>query len=121
MKVTSRIYGIFMLFAGVMHFKKARMFMRIVPAFLPFKKMIVWISGVVEILVGLLLIFNRFTAFAGKLLTWLLILVWPANVYMAMKKMPLKKGQKPMPALLWTRVLLQWPLIKWAEKISEAK
>ncbi|TDL34660.1 hypothetical protein E2R51_02780 [Jeotgalibacillus sp. S-D1] len=118
MKWASRIYGFFMLFAGVMHFKKARMFMRIVPAFLPFKKMIVWISGVVEILVGVLLILNRFMAFASKLLTWLLILVWPANIYMAMKKMPLKKGQKPKPVLLWARVLFQWPLIKWAEKMS---
>ena len=119
MKLGSRIYGAIMLFAGIMHFKKPRMFMSIVPAILPFKKMIVWISGIAEMAVGILLLLSRCTQFAGKMLTWLLILVWPANVYMAMKNKPLKRGQKPQPILLWARVLLQWPLIQWARKIGQ--
>jgi len=118
MKLATRIYGLVMLFAGVMHFKKPRMFMSIVPALLPFKKMIVWVSGVMEIIIGLLLILNRCTALAGKMLTWLLILVWPANIYMAKQNKPLKKGHKPQPVLLWGRVALQWPMIKWAQTIS---
>ncbi|PPA71336.1 DoxX family protein [Jeotgalibacillus proteolyticus] len=113
-----RLAGLFMLFAGIMHFKKTKMFERIVPPFLPLKKLIVQVSGIVEIIIGLMLALNKFTRLAGKALTWLLVLVWPANIYMAMQNKPLKKGSKPMPLLLWGRVLLQWPLIKWARSVK---
>ncbi|MGD7045512.1 DoxX family protein [Jeotgalibacillus proteolyticus] len=119
MTFLSRVFGAFMGYAGIMHFKKPKMFMRIVPPFLPFKKMLVIVSGIAEVMIGLLLVINKGSRMAGKMLTWLLLAVWPANVYMAIQNKPLKKGHKPMPLLLWIRVLLQWPMIQWARKIGE--
>ncbi|KIL45904.1 DoxX family protein [Jeotgalibacillus campisalis] len=117
----SRVFGAFMAFAGIMHFKKPKMFMRIVPPFFPFKKMLVIVSGIAEILIGIFLVINRGTELASKMLTWLLIAVWPANVYMAIQNKPLKRGLKPMPLLLWGRVLLQWPMIQWSRKMGDPK
>ncbi|WP_244093980.1 hypothetical protein [Jeotgalibacillus sp. R-1-5s-1] len=113
-----RVYGAFILFAGVMHFLKERNFRYIVPKFLPFRKAIVLVSGVAEIIIGGMLVLNKGTKLAGKLLGWLMIAVWPANMYMAYKEIPLGKI-KLSPAVLWGRVAFQIPLIKWAFNISK--
>ncbi|TFE03159.1 DoxX family protein [Jeotgalibacillus salarius] len=112
-----RIYGAIVFYAGIMHFLKERNFRKIVPAFLPFKKAIVYISGVVEIVLGAMLVLNKGTKIAGKGLALFLVAVWPANIYMAQKNFPI--AGKRMPAALWGRVLFQIPLIKWSLNIAK--
>ncbi len=47
------LLAIFMVTAGVLHFAMPEPFMKIVPGFLPFPAALVYISGVIEILLGL--------------------------------------------------------------------
>lgn len=111
------LYGAGFLFAGIAHFKRSKGFEAIVPAVLPFKKAIVAISGVIEIVYGVLLLLNRGTTFVTKTLPGFLTAVFPANVYMAVKNIPL--GDKKLPVwALWGRLPLQWLLIKGAKKID---
>ncbi|MFB1080747.1 DoxX family membrane protein [Jeotgalibacillus sp. JSM ZJ347] len=112
-----RLYGAIVLYAGIMHFFKERNFRKIVPPILPFKKAIVYLTGVIEVILGAMLALNKGTKYAGKGLAYFLIAVWPANIYMAQKNV--KIAGKRMPAALWGRVLFQIPLIKWAWNISK--
>ncbi|MCP3764320.1 hypothetical protein NLX67_18390 [Domibacillus sp. A3M-37] len=112
------LYGAGFLFAGIAHFTRSKGFEAIVPAFLPFKKAIVAISGVIEILYGVVLLLDRRTSFVTKTIPGFLAAVFPANVYMAAKNIPLGNKQLPKWAL-WGRLPLQWLLIKGAKNIDQ--
>lgn len=102
-----------MIFAGVMHFKAPKGFERIVPAWLPNPKALVLVSGVFEVLGGVGLLIPPTQSFAAWGLVALFIAVFPANVNMAIKRLPL--GRTVMPGwALWARLPLQFVLIAWA-------
>lgn len=71
-------------FAGVMHFVRADIFMRAVPTWLPFALACVYISGVFEILGGVGLILPKFRRAAAICLALLLVCVFPVNIHMAL-------------------------------------
>lgn len=97
--------------AGVNHFVNPEFYLKMMPPYLPWHLALVYISGVAEIVLGLLVLFPRFTQLAGWGLIALLIAVFPANVYMA---------QNPhlFPDLNQTALLIRLPiqllLIWWA-------
>ncbi|MEP0545759.1 MAG: hypothetical protein ABJF88_02425 [Rhodothermales bacterium] len=95
--------------AGVMHFVKPKLFAAIVPPFLPNALLLVYLSGVAEILGGLGVLVPAFRAWAGWGLIALLVAVFPANVYMALEAE--KFGIAPV--WLWLRLPLQLVLIAW--------
>lgn len=97
--------------AGFNHFRNPRMYLRIMPSYLPWHQPSVLISGVLEILLGILLVFPATRVMAAWCLILLLIAVFPANIQMALnfyhKKSP----------YLWiaiARLPLQPLLIWWA-------
>ncbi len=85
MKTAVRVlFGAFFIVAGVTHFTNESFFTSIVPPYLPWPVAIVYVSGVAEIALGILLMFPATTALAGWGLIALLIAVFPANLHMAM-------------------------------------
>lgn len=101
----------FFLLAGVfLHFFEAETVAKIVPPFLPFPKLIVILTGVLEILFALGLVWSKWRRLTGIVLSLYLLAVLPANIYMALEGMPL--GGRDLTAFqLWFRVTLQFPLI----------
>ncbi len=67
---------------GIKHFIDPNYFMTIVPPYIVFKKEAVFISGLIEIFLGLLLLFRQTRQFAGWGIILLLIAVFPANIYL---------------------------------------
>lgn len=113
MEVLKWALALFMVAAGAMHFISPRGYVRIMPRMLPAPEALVAISGVFEILGGVGLLFP----FSQRLAAWglvaLFIAVFPANVNMAVKRLPM--GRRPLPAwVLWARLPLQAVLIAWA-------
>ncbi len=51
------LLAIFMIVAGTMHFANPAFFLKIVPPYLPLHKELVLLSGVFELLLGVLLLF----------------------------------------------------------------
>ena len=51
--------GAIYIFAGIMHFIKPKVYLRIMPRYLPFHKPLVLLSGVAEILLGVGLFFKE--------------------------------------------------------------
>ena len=77
------IMGIFYIMAGIKHFQDPGWFVQIIPPILPYKYVLVYISGLFEVLLGVLLMIPNFQSSAAKGLIILLICVYPANIYLA--------------------------------------
>ncbi len=99
--------------AGIYHFVKPKMYMRIMPTWIPLSShlTLVYVSGVFEILAAILLIPESTRPLGAWLTIALLIAVFPANIQML-----ITFYQKHSPAL-WiaiVRLPLQALLIWWA-------
>lgn len=100
------------IYVGVMHFVTPKMFIDIVPTYLPAAALLVYISGVAEIAGGVGLLVPACRRAAGLGLLALLIAVFPANIHMAINQLPF--DGKPVPvAMLWLRLPLQFVLMAW--------
>jgi uncharacterized membrane protein len=104
---------------GALHFISPKPFVAIVPRALPAPKALVLISGFFEILGGLGLLVPRARRAAGLGLIALYAAVFPANINMAVRNMPL--GGKHYPALLWLRLPMQFVLMAWAWWCSQSE
>ena len=105
------VLALFFLVAGILlHFFEAPSVAKIVPPFLPFPKLIVIATGVMEILFAIGLIWPKWRRMTGMVLSIYLLAVLPANIYMAIEGMPLG-GLNLTTFQLWLRVALQFPLI----------
>jgi uncharacterized membrane protein len=111
-----------MLSVGVLHFAAFEFFVQIVPPQLPAPGFLVWLSGVCEISLGLLLLAERTRRWAGYGLVALYIAVFPANIYMAVSNVQLQGMpawfRQPSPLALWLRLPLQFAFIAWALWVS---
>ncbi len=109
----------FMVSIGVLHFTHGPVFASIVPPALPSPLLLVYMSGVIEIGLGVMLAFERTRVMAGWLLIALFVAVFPANVYMALHPDLELVGKpawlpSPSPLAAWLRLPFQGVLIYWA-------
>ena len=81
--ITIYLMSLFYIFAGAQHFANTDWYMKIMPPYLPYHKELVYLSGVFEIILGTLLLFEKTRFLAGWGLILLLIAVFPANIYAA--------------------------------------
>ena len=108
--ISQWLLSLLMVFAGVMHFVNPAFFLKIMPPYLPFHWELVHVSGVCEVVLGILLLIPRFSRFAAWGIIALLIAVFPANIY-------LYQHQEIVPAsptVHFLRLLLQGVLIGMA-------
>lgn len=97
--------------AGINHFWHPEGYLKIMPHFLPWHTMLNYLAGALEILFGLLLLFQATRSIGAWGLIVLLILVFPANVQMAVDYT--QQGH-PLVWLAYLRLPLQLLLIWWA-------
>lgn len=109
--LTRYVVGPFYILAGLNHFVNAPFYVSIMPPYLPAHLELVYLSGVAEIGLGVMLLFRRWVVWAGWGLIALLIAIFPANVHMAFNPQ-LTPGVPPL--LLWLRLPLQAVFIVWA-------
>lgn len=78
------VMGLFVGFAGVMHFASPDFFNDIVPPWLPPSEAFwTYLSGVAEIIIAILLLRSSSRRAGAIAAIWLYISVYPANLYMA--------------------------------------
>lgn len=102
--------GIYIL-AGLNHFRNPRMYVKIIPPYLPSPKLLNILSGLAEILCGILLCIPSLSSYGAWGIILLLIAVFPANLYMVTNK---KAGFGLPKWVLLARLPLQIGLIFWA-------
>ena len=81
--LTIFIMSIFYVRIGILHFTNPQYFLNIMPPYLPFHLELVYLSGFLEIFLGLLLLIKKYRFYAGWGIILLLIAVFPANIYLA--------------------------------------
>ncbi|AXR67971.1 DoxX family protein [Leptospira mayottensis] len=96
--------------AGILHFVWPRFYLRIMPPYIPYPKLVVYLSGVIEIGFGVMLFFPDTRQLGAWGVILLLIAVFPANLYHYQSR---KKTDPPKWVLL-LRLPLQFLLIYWA-------
>ena len=100
----------FYCFAGVSHFRKPKFFLKITPKWVPHPEKINIIVGVIEIILGIALLFSITRNYAAMGIIALLIAVFPANIYHFQQAR--RKGKYIIPTLI--RLPIQALLIYWA-------
>ncbi|MDA9297642.1 hypothetical protein OAD22_03245 [Pseudomonadales bacterium] len=104
---------------GIGHFTSTDFFVAIIPPWVPSPVWVVYISGVVEIMLALLLLWPKSRPVAGWGLIALTIAVTPANIHMFMN--PELFPQAPQ-SVYMLRLIVQvflLLLIGWSTKIPE--
>jgi uncharacterized membrane protein len=103
-----------MVFTGTVHLTRTSSFFGQLPPWTPARSVVIWISGVIEIALGLALALSpaRWRATVGRALALLFVLVFPANVYQAVAGTDAFGLDSP--ASRWIRLLFQPVLILWA-------
>lgn len=115
-KISMYIMAAIYVVAGILHFVKPDTYSSIVPHWLPYPLALVYISGVVEIAGGLLLLPAATRRFGAWLIILLLIAVFPANVQMSVNYY---RDHNPYFWLTILRLPLQVVLIWWAWKFAK--
>ncbi|MCE9668229.1 DoxX family protein [Myxococcus stipitatus] len=105
------VLGLFMVAAGINHFVNPRLYVRMMPAWLPWHGPLVFWSGVAEVALGVGLLVPATRVWAAWGLIALFVAVFPANLEMA--RQPERFRKVPRWAL-WLRLPLQVVLILWA-------
>ncbi len=102
------LLALFFVLAGVNHFINPGFYLKIMPPYLPWHLVLVYLSGFLEIALGILLPIPKFTHLAAWGLIALLIAVFPANIHMAVNH-ELFPEYRAM--TLWLRLPLQLVLM----------
>jgi len=82
--VTCYLMATLYVLAGVLHFVNTDFYVNIMPPYLPWHVELVYLSGVAEIICGVLLYIPRTRVLGAWLTIALLIAVFPANIHTAM-------------------------------------
>lgn len=122
MSVTSKIwvsvrilFALFMIMGGVQHFLKPDFYLPFVPDFLPFPMTIIYISGLVEIALGLLLLFRKYAKIAAVGIFLLMLLFLPVHVWDIITDTPAIGSHKAA----WIRLPFQFLFLAIAWKIKQ--
>ena len=108
--VSKYVLAICMVGAGTMHFADPDFYLKIMPPYLPLHNELVLLSGIFEVLQGILLVTPRYSRLAAGGIIVLLIAVFPANIHVY-------RHQELIPGSPRTHLLrlpLQALLILWA-------
>lgn len=105
------LMGILLVLAGMNHFRKPKLYERIVPSYIPAAGTVVMLSGVLEMVLGFMLMNKNSQTEAAWGIIIMLILFIPVHIYMLQNE---KASLKLPKWVLILRLPLQLALIFWA-------
>ncbi|EDM43299.1 hypothetical protein SCB49_01052 [unidentified eubacterium SCB49] len=105
------LFGLLFIIAGANHFRKPKIYERIIPPYLPSPKMLNILSGVAEMVLGFMLLKPETQTTAAWGIITLLVLFIPVHIYMLQNE----KAALKMPKwALILRLPLQFVIMYWA-------
>ena len=121
--LTIFVMGVMYVFIGVKHFTAPQYFLENVPPQLPFKLFLVYLTGLIEVVGGAAILAPKTRKAGAYLLIFLLVSVFPANIYLYVSETPQSLlGISETDALI--RMPFQAPLILlayWHSKKNHPK
>ncbi|MET6998334.1 DoxX family protein [Chitinophaga defluvii] len=98
---------------GVMHLLKPHKLTYMIEGLLPYAYALVILTGILEIIFGAGLLHTATQYYAAWALMVLLVLMFPANIYVAVKQLPAPGGLPASPWYTWSRLAFQPLYILW--------
>ena len=121
--LTIFVMGVMYVFIGIKHFTDPQYFLDIVPPQLPSKLFLVYLTGLIEVVGGVAILTPKTRKAGAYLLIFLLVSVFPANIYLYVSETPQSLlGISEADALI--RMPFQIPLILlayWHSKKNHPK
>ena len=109
-KISRLVLGIGFIFAGVMHFINPDFYLAMMPPYLPWHEFLVYFSGIIEVVLGAMVVFGVQLRWAGIAMVLLLFAVFPANLHMALNPQDFPDVST---AALWGRLPFQVVFLLW--------
>ncbi|MEK4563662.1 hypothetical protein MKX54_03085 [Alkalihalobacillus sp. FSL R5-0424] len=113
------VFALLFVIAGIGHFTMDDGFARMFPEWVPFKYPIVYVTGVIEWILAVFLLVPKTRRLTGIITAIYLVLIFPANIYMAIEEIPAPWDDYTNPVILWIRLLFQPLLIWWVLAVSK--
>ncbi len=105
------LIGVLFVLAGANHFRKPKLYERIMPSYIPGKDSMVMLSGIAEMILGFMILNPDTQTMAAWGIIGLLLLFIPVHIYMLQNKEAAMKLPK---WVLILRIPLQFALMFWA-------
>ena len=105
------LLGLILIVAGFFHVQKPKIFLSIMPGYLPAHKLLVLLSGIAEMVLGLMLVTAEGQSIAAALTGAMFVVYLPIHWSMISNPPKWFKWHK---GFLWLRLLLQFVLIYWS-------
>lgn len=105
------LLGLILVIAGFFHIQKPKIFLSIMPDYLPAHKLLVLVSGIAEMVLGFMLLTEQGQNSAAWLIAAMFLVYLPIHWTMLQKPPDWFKLNR---GLLWLRLILQFGLIYWA-------
>ncbi|PJZ36502.1 motility protein [Leptospira levettii] len=112
--------ALFYIVAGTNHFFSPEFYLEMMPDYLPFHELLNVTSGLSEITLGLLVLYERMRKLACYGLILLLLAIYPANINMLLEALDGKDFGVPIWAL-YVRLPFQFLFIYWAWAVRDFK
>jgi len=110
MNILLYLMSALLILAGINHFRKPKVYLRMMPPFLPNHVLLNYLSGAAEIIFGAGLLIPELRNWSSWGIILLFIAIFPANIFMLTSG----KFSKIPKWILWLRLPLQIVLIWWA-------
>ncbi|MEO5893118.1 MAG: hypothetical protein ABIQ31_22905 [Ferruginibacter sp.] len=107
--------AVMLVFTAIGHFFFTKGMVMMLPGFIPFKKAVVYITGLLEIIAAAGLLVPATKTLTGWFLILFFLLLLPANINAAIRQIDYQKGTRDGNGIgyLWFRVPLQILFILW--------
>lgn len=104
-----------LVFTALGHFVFTKGMSMMIPKFVPFKDIFIYLTGIFEILLAIGLLIPKLKVLSGWVLVIFLLLMLPANIYASINNVNYQKGTFDGNGLsyLWFRIPLQFLFIIW--------
>lgn len=112
-----------LLFTAMGHFKFPDGMAMMVPEIFPFKLLLVYLTGFLEIAAAVGLLLPKFRRITGWLLIIFFLLVLPANIHAALHQVNYEQAtyDGPGPSYLWIRVPMQILFMLWCTSAASGR
>lgn len=107
--------SIMLIFTSIGHFAFSKGMIMMMPDFVPFKKTLVYFTGIVEAVAAIWILIHSLQNITAVLLIIFFILILPANINAAIKHVDFQKANYEGSGInyLWFRIPLQILFIAW--------
>lgn len=115
-KVSLYLLATLFILGGINHFINPDFYFKMMPHYFPFPLFLVFVSGIVEILLGVMLLFDQFKKVAAWGIIILLFAFMPVHINMIIHA---DQWLEVPIAFLYVRIALQFLLMAWAYQYTK--